>query len=335
VYDADEHLIAEVDGAGTTLVEYIWLGDTPVAVLRNGVLYYVYTDHLNAPRAVTDTANTIRWTWYSEPFGSSLPNENPSGVAAFKLNLRFPGQYYDVESGLHYNYFRYYDPQTGRYVQSDPIGIKGGINTYGYVGSNPMNGIDPLGLDCTSANGQFSCSTPGGPSFGPLPAPPGFPESISSRDHTYHYYAKVTPAGNCTRADLWPKLATGPIPWRPNAASESGTLNNATPPGFQAAISFGKPYPGPMNLVKSYITMDHNSGKPMVVNVTLPGHVLFPGYTARVIDDSIPGASAMITYGEGLGDWQSDRDSPKIIRDAINDVWYDNQEKIVRSCGCQ
>jgi RHS repeat-associated protein len=145
VYDADEHLIAEVDGAGTTLVEYIWLGDTPVAVLRNGVLYYVYTDHLNTPRAVTDTANTIRWTWHSEPFGSSSPNENPSGVAAFKLNLRFPGQYYDVESGLHYNYFRDYDPQTGRYVMSDPIGINGGINTYGYANEAPLEYFDRFG----------------------------------------------------------------------------------------------------------------------------------------------------------------------------------------------
>jgi RHS repeat-associated protein len=146
VYDADEHLIAEVDGTGTTLVEYIWLGDTPVAVLRNGVLYYVYTDHLNTPRAVTDTANTMRWTWHSEPFGSSLPNENPSGVAPFKLNLRFPGQYYDVESGLHYNYFRDYDPQTGRYVQSDPIGLAGGYNTYVYAHGGPLNEIDPSGL---------------------------------------------------------------------------------------------------------------------------------------------------------------------------------------------
>ena len=63
-----------------------------------------------------------------------------------------PGQYYDWETGLHYNYFRYYDPKTGRYITSDPIGLQGGLNTYGYVGGNPLRYIDKLGLFDVQAN---------------------------------------------------------------------------------------------------------------------------------------------------------------------------------------
>jgi RHS repeat-associated protein len=76
-----------------------------------------------------------------------LPNEDVDGNSQlFTMPLRHPGQYYDVESGLFYNYFRDYDPASGRYVESDPIGLAGGLNTYGYVGGNPLWWRDPLGL---------------------------------------------------------------------------------------------------------------------------------------------------------------------------------------------
>jgi RHS repeat-associated protein len=110
-------------------------------------VYYVHADHLNTPRVVTNETQQVVWRWENqEPFGKSLPEENPSGLGVFEFPLRFPGQYFDRETNTHYNYFRDYDPQTGRYIQSDPIGLAGGLNTYLYATANPLAVADPLGL---------------------------------------------------------------------------------------------------------------------------------------------------------------------------------------------
>lgn len=118
----------------------------PVAALA---LNYVHADHLGTPRAITRPSdNAVLWKWdNTEPFGNNQPNENPSGLGAFKFNLRFPGQYADVETNTNYNYFRDYDSEIGRYIQSDPIGLKGGINTFLYGGGGPLGNSDPRGLD--------------------------------------------------------------------------------------------------------------------------------------------------------------------------------------------
>jgi RHS repeat-associated protein len=112
----------------------------PVAV------YYIQPDHINTPRIITDSNNNVVWRWDNgEPFGSNVANENPSSQGIFSYNLRFPGQYYDKETNLHYNYFRDYDPSTGRYIESDPIGLDGGVNTYSYTLNNPLSFTDPTG----------------------------------------------------------------------------------------------------------------------------------------------------------------------------------------------
>jgi RHS repeat-associated protein len=150
-YDEQGHVLGEYDGSGNLIEETVWLGDIPVATLRpngSGVgIYYVHTDQLNTPRQVTRPSdNAQMWTWFSDAFGTDAANANPSGAGAFAYNLRLPGQVFDGQVGLHSNGFRDYDPATGRYVQSDPIGLAGGVNTYAYVSGNPISRIDPLGL---------------------------------------------------------------------------------------------------------------------------------------------------------------------------------------------
>ena len=86
------------------------------------------------------------WRWFPPTFGNSLPNTNPGGAGTFNYDLRYPGQIYDGQAGLHQNMQRDYDPAVGRYVESDPIGLMGGsFSTYSYVNSNPVSLIDPKG----------------------------------------------------------------------------------------------------------------------------------------------------------------------------------------------
>ena len=108
--------------------------------------YFIHTDQLNTPRLITNGTGAPVWQWDSDPFGKEPANEQPAGQPAFTSNLRFPGQQFDRESNLHYNYFRDYDPAVGRYIQSDPIGLNGGINTFGYVHGDPLIFSDPNGL---------------------------------------------------------------------------------------------------------------------------------------------------------------------------------------------
>jgi RHS repeat-associated protein len=135
--------------------------------------YYIYADHLDTPRQITDTAGNVVWQWdNSDPFGNNPPNENPTGTGQFNFNLRFPGQYADKETNTYYNVNRVYDPAIGRYVESDPIGLDGGINTYTYVEGNPLSKIDPFGL----SSGVRVCI------FGVCPPPFVFPSSNSTNN---------------------------------------------------------------------------------------------------------------------------------------------------------
>jgi RHS repeat-associated protein len=114
-----------------------------VASLQGGVAYFIMPDHLGAPHEIVNAANARVWFWDHDPFG----NGTPTAAAGFSHDLRFPGQIYDSETRLHNNGFRDYSPTLGRYVQSDPLGLEGGINTYAYAKNNPLSAIDQLGLE--------------------------------------------------------------------------------------------------------------------------------------------------------------------------------------------
>jgi RHS repeat-associated protein len=108
---------------------------------------FVHTDQLGAPRKITDASGAVVWKATYDPFGLAAISDDVAGTGIrTTLNIRFPGQYFDAESGLHYNYFRDYDPTIGEYLESDPIGLKGGLNTYSYALGNPIYGIDFLAL---------------------------------------------------------------------------------------------------------------------------------------------------------------------------------------------
>ena len=157
-------LLPDLQGSSnTTRQETIWLGDTPVAVVKPDPvtqqpnIYFIEADHLNTPRVILNSAHTPIWRWDSDAFGQGQPDEDPdSDGQSFEYNLRFPGQYYDRETGLHYNYYRDYEPGVGRYIESDPIGLKGGTNTFAYANQNPLVYIDSLGL-CPACGPNITC----------------------------------------------------------------------------------------------------------------------------------------------------------------------------------
>ncbi|WP_434149579.1 RHS repeat-associated core domain-containing protein [Methylocaldum gracile subsp. desertum] len=128
----------------TTLAytDYVYLDDLPLAQIDpSGAVAYLHPNHLGAPLVATNENGEVVWQANYEPFGqASLVNPSVT------LNLRLPGQYFDAETGLYQNWHRDYDPSLGRYLQSDPIGLEGGLNTYAYVGDNPVNVTDPDGL---------------------------------------------------------------------------------------------------------------------------------------------------------------------------------------------
>jgi RHS repeat-associated protein len=232
--DEARHLLGEYDDSGNLIEEMVYLGDIPVATLRpNGsggiAIYYTHTDQLNAIRKISRPSDNA-WVWqggsYFDPFYYVSTNEDPSGLGTFISNLAFPGQYLDQETGLIYNGARYYLPPTGTYLESDPIGIAGGVNTYAYALENPLKYVDVNGLEIIC--GGYYCGTttpayPGVPGYSE-PPPPSPCEMCQGGDKlTIHIDATVCAADDTTTCFLAMQAAGIPGPYSPHTNYYSKT----------------------------------------------------------------------------------------------------------------
>jgi RHS repeat-associated protein len=145
---ADEGLVAEADSAGNVIKSYgyrpgsTWTTD-PLFMKVGSEYYFYQNDHLGTPQKLTAVNGAVVWSAKYSSFGEAEVDLSSSVTN----NLRFPGQYFDEETGLHYNYFRYYDPKLGMYLRPDPIGLIGGLNLYIYALNNPVKLLDALGLE--------------------------------------------------------------------------------------------------------------------------------------------------------------------------------------------
>jgi RHS repeat-associated protein len=143
VHDLSGNRIAEHDGSGAVLREYIWLGGRPLAIVEGGQTYQLHWDHILRPVMATSSTGAVVWAARYLPFGGI--DLVLADTGALTQTLRFPGQWFQAETGLHQNWMRDYDPTTGRYLEADPLGLVDGPSVYGYARQSPVRYVDPRG----------------------------------------------------------------------------------------------------------------------------------------------------------------------------------------------
>jgi RHS repeat-associated protein len=182
-YNQGSQILSEY---GATNRDYIWMAGIPVANVdtsgTTSTIAYVTADHLGTPRAIANSASITEWQL---PYQGNQWGEQAPSSSGYIYNLGFPGQYFDEETGLNYNGHRDYDPRTGRYLQVDPIGFRGGQwSLYSYVAGSPLNAIDPSGLDGFYLLNPHAVNIPGGTTAGHAAA------LVGSDQTGYDYYSE-------------------------------------------------------------------------------------------------------------------------------------------------
>ncbi|MEJ6401874.1 RHS repeat-associated core domain-containing protein [Yoonia sp. 2307UL14-13] len=208
-----EYLYNDASGTSTLIREYIWANAQIVGVVENGALYYVRTDHIGRPVFATDDMGAKVWTASYLPFGGVEASSGPNP------DLRFPGQWFQSENGLHQNWMRDYDPTTGRYMQADPLGLVDGPAIYGYALQNPGRYVDPRGTLVIADGG-------GGRGHGGIPISPSW-NSRSLWDM------------------LWGRNKFSPSPAPPTSGPKPGSTTSPSPsPAPAPSSGSGRTGPG-------------------------------------------------------------------------------------------
>lgn len=293
------------------------------ASAATGSLYF-HQDHLGSTSALTDINSNVAERGQYESFGD--------GVSSSLTRYGYTGRERDAATNLIFYRARWYDPEEGRFTVEDPIGLRGGLNAYRYGMSDPVRFTDPSGLNCTAVGATVTCTSSVGPPVS-FPRPSGWPDSIDPRNDWFSHSYDVPVDIGCADPDsVMAGLIKSPTPGSPQPATSEGTRNDATPTSARPALdfidwlsSFGTDPGGDNNPVISYVING------MVVNVTQPGHQLFPGYVVRkVIDGTVH------NYGEGAALAQS-WISP--IAKPLKNVWKEQTQDVINKskqrCGCR
>lgn len=225
---------------------FAWIEDEPVGVVDSGAqptkFSWIHADRLGTPLAVTSSpsagnAQTV-WRASYQPFGSATLNQDPDGDSQqFVIDVRFPGQIWDAESGLHYNWHRYYDPSIGRYISADPIGQDGGINVFTYAANNPSNRFDPFGLDSIYVHYD------------------GYPVNTG--------YGFSLPLGHAAAISVNPETGgTRYYEFGRYEDKECGNVKRRPVPDLRMGAD-GLPTPGSLSALYSFISVNYGHGSPV------------------------------------------------------------------------